>query len=391
LPKIINLGIIGPEKGPGQLGMLLAMEANKLHCNGEAHLKILTVSTDQAPDWTDENFHSNEEDLKIFFEQAQLITYETESISSKFQEAFARKLSPSKEALQIFQNRLREKNFFKDLGLETPAFYEVNHKTNFEDLENNLNQKNLQSVRLKTCELGYDGLGQKRINNFNSLQTAWTELGQTACILEEEVALERELSVILTRFNDGHIIYYPIPENIHHNGVLYRSRTSSISKQQETILQSTAEKIVNSLKYVGTFALELFQSQDSNFLLNEAAPRVHNSGHYTLDFCEGTNQFDSHLRAICGLEAVAVKAQANYFSMTNLLGLTFQQFQWILEELNSAFQSGKTEVKICPYWYNKNETRKGRKMGHITVTSHSLADLEKAEALIDQLISAYKN
>jgi 5-(carboxyamino)imidazole ribonucleotide synthase len=380
--NIQKLAIIGPNKGPGQLGMLLAHEANKLHCAGEVNLKILTIGQDHGPDWSDEHFDLTTDNLKLIAKQADQATYETESITEDFREQFGNKLRPSKEVLDIFRNRYYEKSFFKKLKLPTVKFFYINDQNSLDAAVGEITEQEFVG-RLKTCEGGYDGLRQIKVKKPHELQIAWTQFDKTECVLEEEIKIFRELSVICTRYKDGQIVYFPVPQNEHQDGVLYRSKLAKLNKKIANKLQKMAEKIVNKLNYIGTFTLEVFQiaGPDGALHINEAAPRVHNSGHFTLEFCEGTNQFDSHIRAICDMALVQPSEKDKLFSMTNLLEIskeTYQKLQSSLTEFNS------TETKIQTYWYGKSEARPGRKMGHITVISNVASELENIEAFLDQ-------
>lgn len=377
---MIKLGIIGPEKGPGQLGMLLAWEANKLHCMGEANFSIKTISSESSPEWSDENFGL--EDLDFFVQNTQLITYETESLSKRFREAFESKLKPNLQALNIFSNRYQEKEFFQSLNFAIPSFYHLKSIEDVEKIIEQISKETNKKFRLKTCELGYDGHGQQVIEKPEKLRLAWPYLGSVECLLEEEINIFRELSIIGTRFSNGQIIYFPIPENIHHKGVLYRSRFCKISKKLQNTLQNSLKKFLDKLNYIGTFALEAFQKENKTgpLLFNEGAPRVHNSGHFTLNLCHNTNQFDAHIRAICGLPALEPVSKHQFFSMTNLLGYNPEQFENLKEKLKELADA---ELEYFCYWYNKAEARPMRKMGHITLLSDDLKKLENAEKIIN--------
>ncbi len=382
---MIELGIIGSEKGSGQLGMLLAWAANKLHCAGEANFSIKTIGSEASPEWSDENFDLTENDLKTFLKQSQIITYETESLSERFRDIFAEKLKPNLQALNIFRNRKQEKNFFKSLNFDLPSFYHLQSKDDLEKIIIEISKEIPQKFRLKTCEFGYDGHGQQVIDSPEKLRLAWPYLGGGECVVESEINIFRELSIIAARFTDGQIIYFPIPENIHQNGILYRSRFCKISKKLQNTLQNNLKKILEKLNYIGTFALEVFQieGKTGSLLVNEAAPRVHNSGHFTLDFCENTNQFDAHLRAICNLPCLEPINKAEFFSMTNLLGYKPDQYEDLKEKLNKLADQ---DLQIFYYWYNKSEARPKRKMGHITLISDNLKKLIAAEELLDQIL-----
>lgn len=386
--KVLKLGIIGPEKGPGQLGMFLALAANKIFCAGECSILINTIGSESAPEWSDAHFGLSADEVQAFYKQTDSITFETESISESFRDKFHNKLMPSIDALKIFRNRFSEKNYFKELGLKTPEFYLLDTKADLEKILKKLTSKENFVGRLKTVENGYDGHGQSKVNEVETLQAAWKELNEATCILEAEILIHRELSIISTRFADGRIIHFPIPQNEHRNSILYRSRTAKISAKVESKLKEMNEKVLSKLNYIGTFTLETFQitGPSGSLLINEGAPRVHNSGHYTLDACANVNQFDAHIRALADLPCPEPELKLPFFSMTNLLGLSESHYTAIKAQLeeSSLVQDGTVIANF--YWYNKLQPKPGRKMGHITITAESLKKLEAAETLIDKLI-----
>ncbi|MDJ0626571.1 MAG: ATP-grasp domain-containing protein [Candidatus Caenarcaniphilales bacterium] len=397
----MKIGIAGPNKGPGQLGMLLAHAANNIHCLGETNLKILTIGDGITPDWSDEHYGLTETEIKEFNDFCQIIIFETESISDEYRNSFKDKLIPSREALNIFRNRIHEKEFFQKLDFNTPNFFVIDSESSLRKTIDTISSLDSYQGRLKTAEFGYDGHGQKQINSWKDLENAWKILGKVDCVLEEEINLYQELSVIVSRFKDGRCLFYPIPQNEHQNGILYRSKTSNLDEEEIEDLYLIAQKIVDELNYVGTFCLETFQVKgfQGGILLNEAAPRVHNSGHYSLSACESTNQFDSHIRAVCNLnfpmsvetniknETFQVaKLNKSYFSMTNILGVNFSCYQEIKNQIESSELFNKEDIEWSFIWYGKNEAKTGRKMGHLTITTNDMKLLEESESLVDQLL-----
>ncbi|MDX1921440.1 MAG: ATP-grasp domain-containing protein [Candidatus Caenarcaniphilales bacterium] len=384
---MVKLAIIGPTKGPGQLGMLLGLAANKIHCEEGINLSLLTIGSDYRPDWSDDHYGISEAEQKQLNASAHIIAFETESIPGMFRESFKEKFVPSLVSLNLFRDRLEEKNFFLNLGLLTASFVPISSQAELNAVIENSTIN--FPARLKTCELGYDGHGQKQIKSADELQLAWNNLGQAKCILEEELNIHRELSVVITRFVDGQIIRFPIPENLHKKSVLYRSRLAELSEPLKEELYKMAEKMLKELNYVGTFCLEIVQldNDEGDILINEAAPRVHNSGHFTLDFCEGTNQFDSHVRAICNIESPDLKLPNKCFSMTNLLGIDFEQYQQLVQDLNASGLFDEF-TSFHPYWYNKEVAKPLRKMGHLTVLSNDDKKLKEIEELIDELLGS---
>ncbi len=381
---MIKLGIIGPSSGAGQLGRFLALAANRLTCSLQDNISIQTISSDLASDWTDEHFDLSE--IDSFLKNTDLITFETESIPAIFREKFAEKLIPELEILNQFSNRFQEKLFFRQLKIKIPEFYYLKNAENLKDVEGKTFGK---QWRLKNCEGGYDGQGQLSLDKISFLKASWESLGSQECLLEEEVPIFRELSIISTRFKSGEIIHFPIPVNIYKRGILYRSRSPKISKKVQDKLKSTSKKILSKLNYVGTCAIEFFQldNEEGILLLNEAAPRVHNSGHFTLEACN-QDQFETHIKAICGLPCSEVELKFKYFSMTNLIGLTQEKFDLLKEKFSNYITTHKLDLEAVQYyWYQKSPARSLRKMGHLTVCSNCEESLIKAEIFLDELLS----
>jgi 5-(carboxyamino)imidazole ribonucleotide synthase len=381
---MIKLGIIGPNSGAGQLGRFLALAANRLTCSLQAHISVQTISSNSVEDWTDEHFDLSE--IDSFFKNTDLIIYETESISLELKEKLAEKLIPQAEILNQFSNRFQEKLFFRQLKIKIPEFYYLKNAENLKDVEGKTFGK---QWRLKNCEGGYDGKGQLTLDKISFLKASWESLGGQECLLEEEVPIFRELSIISTRFKSGEIIHFPIPVNIYKRGILYRSRSPKISKKVQDKLKSTSKKILNKLNYIGTCAIEFFQleNEEGILLLNELAPRVHNSGHFSLEACN-QDQFETHIKAICDLPCSEIELKFKYFSMTNLIGLTEEKFELLKQKFNNFIETEKLELEAVQYyWYHKSPARSLRKMGHLTICSNCEESLIKAENFLDELLS----
>ncbi|HEY9886237.1 MAG TPA: ATP-grasp domain-containing protein [Vampirovibrionales bacterium] len=392
-----HLAILGPEKGPGQLGMLLAIEANRIFCEKGEALKIVSLGSGPAPEWCDEYFYTSPDDLKELEAISDIATFETESLPPVFEQALPTKLLPNQEALKIFQNRFQEKTFLNKLGLNTAPFWHLKDCSNSREeaalelnrFKDKFNTSEKASYRLKTCELGYDGHGQIALNNIDELEAAWGRLGCVEAVLESKVEIFRELSVIASRSanKEKPVIFFETPDNLHKKGVLYRSRSAKLSKSLRTKLEETALTVLEKLDYTGTICLEVFQlsSAEGDLLINEVAPRVHNSGHYSLNFYKNTNQFAAHIKAINGFHLEPPIAKYKYFSMTNLLGIKHEKFQLVRHDL---LESGLLpEEQIGFYWYNKEEAKPMRKMGHITLVSNNLKKLKEAEEILDTVLN----
>lgn len=279
---------------------------------------------------------------------ADVVTYEFENVPLKQVESLAQRVNllPPSVALAVARDRLYEKNHFETLGIPTAAFAPVD---SLDDLINGVAEVGLPAI-LKTRTQGYDGKGQAVLRQSSDLSVAWEKIAKVPCIVESMVKFERELSIIAARNHSGEIVYYPLSENHHREGIL----RLSISRENEP-LQEAAEqnisRIMEDLNYIGVLALELFQV-GGKLLANEMAPRVHNSGHWTIEGSH-TSQFENHLRAICGWR-LGETSLTHSAAMINLIGQLPRE-----GDLRSV--PGAT-----PHFYGKAE-RPGRKVGHVTL------------------------
>lgn len=307
------------------------------------------------------------------------VTTEFENVPASTLEALANNspVRPGAQAVTITQDRIHEKNFLKDNGFPTAPFAVIH---SFEDLEKGIKQIGTPAI-LKVSRFGYDGKGQFGINAESDIEKAWETLQGEVCVLEKRMPLDIEVSVVLARGLDGEVMTYPVSENIHESGILDVSVVPArIDKETESTVTDMAKKIATALDYVGVMAVEFFIS-DNTLLVNEIAPRPHNSGHYTLDACL-TNQFEQQVRAVCGLP-LGETTLLSPVVMINMLGDIWHhgqapKWQKLLDHPN---------VKL--HLYGKQEARPGRKMGHFNVLSANIDDaLTLAEALKQQLNKA---
>ena len=277
---------------------------------------------------------------------------------------------PSATTLHIAQHRKLEKEFFRQQGLGTAEFLALE------------SEADLDSARdfsypaiLKTATLGYDGKGQVVCNSFDELKPAFEQVGKKPCVLEQRIDLAAEVSVVLGRSLAGEVSCFPIAENSHANGILDVTLVpASISGELADAAIDAATRIADGLDYCGVLAVEFFVSTDNRVLVNEMAPRPHNSGHYTLDACD-TSQFEQQVRMVCDLPAGSCRLHTPV-AMWNVLGDIWPAGgvpQW--DEILTLEQA-----KL--HLYGKKEARVGRKMGHINCLGE---DLEAAKALLDQV------
>jgi 5-(carboxyamino)imidazole ribonucleotide synthase len=279
---------------------------------------------------------------------------------------------PSASALRIAQNRYSEKIFFQSLGLSIANFLSIESE---DDIE--LAKDFSFPAILKTNTLGYDGKGQIVCQNHGELVDALSQIGSVSYVLEKRIDLAKEVSVVLCRNQAGEVDCFPLAENQHSNGILDISIAPANLSQEMTVeIIDAATKIAHGLDYCGVLAVEFFISSGNEILINEMAPRPHNSGHYTLDACY-TSQFEQQVRMMCGLSA-GDSALHTPVAMWNMLGNIWPESaspNW-----DDLLKHGKAKLHL----YGKAEARVGRKMGHVNFLADSTADAVELLALIKQ-------
>jgi len=341
-----TIGIIGG----GQLGSMLCSASKNLN------IKTVIISDDEnAP----AQFFANEfifckydDDLKIeeFSNKVDFVTFEFENIPygtlSKIDNI--KKVNPKPSINKIIQNRLSEKDFLNKNNIKTTSYISVKNESELKS-----SQDFIPGI-LKTCTLGYDGKGQYKINNQEELDNLKVDF-ENHYILEKFVKLRKEISVIITRFGkQKYEVYDPI-ENVHEDQILkYSKIPAEISEDLFNKSKEWAKYIAEELDYIGTMCVEYFIDKNDNLFVNEIAPRVHNSGHLTIN-AYNVSQFENHIRAVCGLEKVETKKLYNA-KMINLIG------EDILVYRNKTFKNNEFFFD-----YMKNTVKKKRKMGHLTI------------------------
>ena len=340
------LGIIGG----GQLGSMLATAAKKLK------IKTIVLSEDTkapAKNFCDEIIISEYNKLKNvedFANKVDVVTFEFENIPFKVLEHISKlkPVFPKPSINKIVQNRFTEKKFINNIGIRTTNYTLIKNQSDI------LNSEDLLPGLLKTCTLGYDGKGQFVLDNKEKASKLGIEFDKEY-ILEKKVELKKEISIIITRFlNNDFVIYEPI-ENLHINQMLSRSTIpAEIDKIISEKAQQQARVIAEKLDYVGTMCVEYFIDEKNNLLVNEIAPRVHNSGHLTIN-THNVSQFENHIRAVCSLEKVELKKFHNA-EMINILGGEIKTYREKLYAENEFF-----------FDYLKSEIKEKRKMGHLTI------------------------
>ena len=348
LPYGATIGILGG----GQLGRMLALAGAELGFDihifepeadcpaGRVAARCVTASWDDLTALSD------------FAAGVDVVTFEFENVPgpSLAHVAAIKPIRPDLKSLELTQDRFVEKQFINGLGLATAPFAPVD---TYEDLLSAVRQLGPQGI-LKTRRFGYDGQGQIRITADSDLAAIWQDIQTQSWIYEGLVDFTCEVSVILARGLDGAIAAYDVTQNVHVNGILSTSVVPSVlDAATRDIALSQASKIAHALNHVGILAIEFFVTGTSELIVNEIAPRVHNSGHWTQDGCN-ISQFQQHIRAVAGWPLGNTRRHAPHIKMTNLIG-----------HEGLAWNSLAPEVGGFLHLYGKRDARAGRKMGHI--------------------------
>lgn len=353
--------------GGGQLGRMLAIAGHSLGFR----FRFLDPDPGACAGQVGElvvGAYDDPEALRQLIEGASAVTYEFENVPARAAAwleangpAAGLPLSPSSRSLEIAQDRLLEKQFFAAHGIAVQPFADVAQP---EDLDGAAATVGFPAM-LKTRRFGYDGKGQCRVDSAAALRPAWASLGWQPCILEAYVPFEREVSIVAVRGRDGQIRSWPVTRNEHRRGILWRSDVADEHPSVAQAAQRAIESVMTGLGHVGVLAIEFFV-RGGSLIANEMAPRVHNSGHWTMDGAV-TCQFENHLRAVAGLPLGAVEALGPA-TMFNLIG-----GRPALEEL-----LGVPGAKV--HLYGK-EPRDGRKLGHVNLLNAGPAELARVEAI----------
>lgn len=351
--QIIYPGAVIGIIGGGQLGKMMAVSAKQMGYKVAVVDPVKDSLCGQVADIEITASYNDREAIRKLAEISDIITYEFENIdydALHWLKGHAY-LPQGSELLLITQNREAEKKAIQSAGCEVAPYRIV--KT-MDELKEAVQSLGLPAV-LKTCRGGYDGKGQFVIKETSQIEEASALLEHGTCILESWVSFKMELSVIVVRSVNGEISTFPAAENIHHNNILFQSIVPArVEERIQEKADELAVKLADELNLVGPLAVEMFLTEGDELLVNELAPRPHNSGHYTLDLCE-TSQFEQHIRAVCGLPLGKTELLKPGM-MVNLLGDEVK----IPEEEPELLKEAKL------YVYGKHEIKKGRKMGHIT-------------------------
>ena len=342
----INLGIIGG----GQLGSMLSVAAKKLNIKTTVYCDDVNAPAQNFCNEFLFGEYNNKSKILEFAGKVDFITYEFENIpyETLHEMSKLKPVLPKPSVNRLIQHRLAEKDFINKLNIRTTRYASIEKKTDIEPLEDFL------PAILKTTTMGYDGKGQFVINKIDELDSLNIDFSKDY-ILEKKVKLKKEISVIITRFaNNSYEIYDPI-ENTHENQILKHSKIpADISDEILKQSKDWSVRLSEELKYIGTLCVEFFIDRNENLYVNEIAPRVHNSGHLTIN-AYNISQFENHIRAVCSLEKIPLKKLSDA-KMVNLIGNEITHYR-----KNSNFKNNEFFFD-----YLKKEIKEKRKMGHIT-------------------------
>jgi len=343
-----TIGILGG----GQLGRMTAMAAALLGYRTHVFASEPDAPAAQVAAAATIAPFSDAAAVARFAAAIDVATFEFENIpgAAVRQVAAERLVSPRPEILEITQDRLREKNFLREIGVATTDYREIAGPDALAEAARELGVPAI----LKTVRLGYDGKGQVPITAETKPEEAWRQMGGTLGILEGFVDFRCEISVVLARAADGAIAVYPPVENRHVNHILDTTiAPASLSAETLAEAEAIARRVAERLDLIGVLAVEMFVTKAGALLVNELAPRPHNSGHWTIDACM-TSQFEQLVRAICGLPLGSTERHADAV-MTNLIGRDVERWREALDD---------PQAKL--HLYGKSRVRPGRKMGHVT-------------------------
>jgi 5-(carboxyamino)imidazole ribonucleotide synthase len=367
IPGLIRVGVLGG----GQLGRMLGLAG--------IPLGMQFTFFDPSPDASAAEVgtlvtgeYDDDAALARFCDGVDVVTFEFENVPVRAAEFVAarRPVWPPVSTLGVAQDRIHEKECFRSLGVPTAPFARVDSLTDLEDAVNAIGAPGV----LKTRTLGYDGKGQTVLRSADDVTTAWELLGGVPLIYEGFIHFTRELSILAVRAKDGRTAFYPLVENVHSEGILRLSTAPApaIAPATQRLADEYAGRVLERLQYVGVLAIELFETPDG-LIANEMAPRVHNSGHWTIEGAE-TSQFENHVRAVCDLPLgdTSVRGHA---AMLNLIG-TVPPVASMLDAVPGAHV----------HLYGKCEKPR-RKVGHVTVRASALDVVRERVAVLRRVMS----
>ena len=362
--------------GGGQLGRMFVQAATAM---GYRVIVLDPSSASPAGEIAHLHLQANYDDarsLKALAQSCSVITTEFENVPSSVLTHLEQScvVCPPARAVEIAQNRLKEKQFAQTLKIPVTPFSAVTSEQDITQAFNNLDTP----LILKTASFGYDGKGQAVVSTPDEAVNAWKELNLVESILERKIELVAEVSVVLARSTNEELAFFPVAENVHRDGILHTSTAPALVDEEiQEKAKLYAQIIAENLNYCGIMAVEYFIDSNKNLFFNEMAPRTHNSGHYTIDACY-TSQFEQQVRAICELPLGNVNLHSAV-TMVNILG-----DHWSPEQPDWSKIMSNKSVKL--HLYGKKDARAGRKMGHYCLLAPLGENtLSKAEELFSAL------
>ena len=350
LPPGSTIGVLGG----GQLGRMLAVAASRLGLKTHIYSDEANPPASDVAAATAIGRYDDDRALAAFADAVDVVTCEFENIPAKTLEIAGRSapVFPPPKSFAVAQDRLVEKDFVSELGIPVAPYAAID---DLDSPRQALSDMGGAAI-LKTRRFGYDGKGQVFVHNESEAESAWETIGGVPSVLEGVVRFEREVSVIAVRGQDGEAQFYDVVENVHQSGILATSRAPALISDS-TVFEARriAGAIVEALQHVGVLCVEMFEREGEapGLIVNEIAPRVHNSGHWTIDACQ-VSQFENHVRAICGWPLGTTNRHSDAV-MTNLIGDDANQWPALAADPGAAV-----------HLYGKSEARPGRKMGHVT-------------------------
>ena len=361
-----TIGILGG----GQLGQMLTQAAHELGHKVHIFCPEAGCPASQVSDAFTCAEYTDEEVLKKFAAEVDLVSLEFENIPVVALDVLEPLLPvrPGRKALHTAQHRLREKTFFAEHRFPVAPFRHVKSE---EELHQAIEELGTPCV-LKTAGFGYDGKGQVKIQHIDECAAAWATIEGQEAVLEAWMLYTDELSILAARNVEGETRCYPLVHNVHTNHILDVSVIpAKVSDAMEEEAEAIAVRLLTELEYCGVLAIEFFRMRDGRLIINEMAPRVHNSGHVTMDAAE-TSQFEQHIRAVCGMPLGSAKLKSPG-AMVNILGDAWHKGE-------PDWDSLKEDHGLSLYLYGKAEARPGRKMGHFNVVANSADAARKIAA-----------
>lgn len=372
IPPSSALGLLGS----GQLGRMFALAARRMGYRVHVFSPEADSPTGQVADVEVVGAYDDLDAVRAFARGVQVVTFEFENVPAPTAAACAEcaPVRPAGSVLHTTQNRLREKTFLAQAGLPVAPFHPV---YSLADVEAGLRQLGLPAV-LKTAAFGYDGKGQSLISNLQFATIAWDSVNQQESILEAFIPFDREASIVAARGLDGRFAHYGLIENTHQHHILDVSiAPASLPPALANDAVELARCVLEKLDVVGVLCVEFFLTRDRRWLINELAPRPHNSGHLTIEACV-TSQFEQQVRAVCGLPLGSTE-YLRPAAMANLLGEV-----WDTGEPDWAAASAVPEVKL--HLYGKHAPRPGRKMGHLTALGGTVEEARQKVLMARQTL-----